>query len=56
LAEPAAGPDRGAGGRHVWSLFKNRNAEGAPAPIHDAAWSVRIGYGAAYLALASFLH
>lgn len=39
---------------HVWSLFKNRNAE-EHRRYHDAAWSVRIGYGAAYLALAGFL-
>jgi Zn-dependent protease len=39
---------------HVWSLFKNRNAE-EHQRYHDAAWSVRIGYGAAYLTLAGFL-
>jgi len=39
---------------HVWSLFKNRNAE-EHRRYHDAAWPVRIGYGAAYLALAGFL-
>ena len=39
---------------HVWSLFKNRNTS-EHQRYHDAAWSVRIGYGAAYLALAGFL-
>lgn len=39
---------------HVWSLFKNRNDE-EHRRYHDAPWSVRIGYGAAYLALAGFL-
>jgi Zn-dependent protease len=39
---------------HVWSLFKNRNVE-EHQRYHDVAWSVRLGYGAAYLALAGFL-
>ncbi|HJT14946.1 MAG TPA: site-2 protease family protein [Dongiaceae bacterium] len=39
---------------HVWSLFRNRNAA-EHRRYHDVAWSVRIGYGAAYLALAGFL-
>jgi Zn-dependent protease len=39
---------------HVWSLFKSRNTE-EHQRYHDTPWSVRIGYGAAYLALAGFL-
>jgi hypothetical protein len=35
-------------------LFKNRNAA-EHQRYHDTPWSVRIGYGAAYLALAGFL-
>jgi Zn-dependent protease len=39
---------------HVWSLFKKEDAE-ARQRYRDVAWSVRLGYGAAYLALAGFL-
>lgn len=39
---------------HVWSLFEKRNAE-EHQRYHDTAWSMRISYGAAYLALAGFL-
>jgi Zn-dependent protease len=39
---------------HVWSLFAARNAE-EHRRYHDVAWPVRLGYGAAYLALAGFL-
>jgi Zn-dependent protease len=40
--------------QHVFSLFKNRDAA-EHQRYHDTPWSVRIGYGAAYLALAGFL-
>ncbi len=39
---------------HVWSLFKKENSA-ARRRYRDVPWSVRIGYGAAYLALAGFL-
>lgn len=38
---------------HVFSLFKERTEE--MSAYHDVPWGVRIGYGLAYLALASFL-
>jgi len=39
--------------QHVWSLFKNEREE--MQRYHDVPWSVRLGYGTAYLALAGFL-
>jgi len=39
--------------QHVFSLFKMSKA--AAVRYRDMPWSVRIGYGAAYLALAGFL-
>lgn len=39
--------------QHVFSLF--RKSGEATQRYHDVAWSVRLGYGAAYLALAGFL-
>jgi hypothetical protein len=38
---------------HVFSLFRKSDDEARR--YRDASWSVRIGYGAAYLALAGFL-
>ena len=40
--------------QHVWSLFESRNSE-EHQRYHDVAWSTRLGFGAAYLALAGFL-
>ena len=41
------------GVQHVFSLFKGQDEQ--TRNYRDVAWSVRIGYGAAYLALAGFL-
>jgi Zn-dependent protease len=40
--------------QHVFSLFKKSDREETQR-YRDVAWSVRLGYGAAYLALAGFL-